>query len=408
MQMSVRVAVVGASGYTGAELMRLIAGASGLRRSSWPPATRWRASAAADVYPSLEIAYPDLTFEAFDPASARRDRPRLPRTAARGIDGAGAPTRRLGRLRRRPVGRVPAPATRRSTRRTTGSSTTQPALLAEAVFGLPELHRDELKAPTRRHAGMPRHRGDAGPAAAGRRRPDRADRHRRRHADGHLRRRTHARTTPTSSPTSTRTSSPTGCSTIGTPRRWSRRSVPTVHLHAPPRADEPRASSPRATPDRRGACTADVARSNRCGRSTPTEPFVAVTAAPPATKSVLGSNAAHVSARFDERTGHGHRDVRDRQPDQGRVGRRRAGGQRRPRASTRPPGSPPSGSHRDRRPGAGRRGPDVPGSRRRRSSRRCRTSGASPARPSSSSTAATRSPARPTTTRWRCSPRTSC
>ncbi len=33
------------------------------------------------------------------------------------------------------------------------------------------------------------------------------------------------------------------------------------------------------------------------------EPFVAVTGAPPATKSVLGSNAAHVSARFDERTG---------------------------------------------------------------------------------------------------------
>ena len=30
---------------------------------------------------------------------------------------------------------------------------------------------------------------------------------------------------------------------------------------------------------------------------------MAVTDAPPATKSVLGSNAAHVSARFDERTG---------------------------------------------------------------------------------------------------------
>ena len=28
-----------------------------------------------------------------------------------------------------------------------------------------------------------------------------------------------------------------------------------------------------------------------------------MTAKPPATKSVLGSNAAHVSARFDERTG---------------------------------------------------------------------------------------------------------
>jgi N-acetyl-gamma-glutamyl-phosphate reductase len=33
------------------------------------------------------------------------------------------------------------------------------------------------------------------------------------------------------------------------------------------------------------------------------EPFVAVLDDPPATKSVLGSNAAHVSARFDERTG---------------------------------------------------------------------------------------------------------
>jgi N-acetyl-gamma-glutamyl-phosphate reductase len=33
------------------------------------------------------------------------------------------------------------------------------------------------------------------------------------------------------------------------------------------------------------------------------EPFVAVVDQPPATKSVLGSNAAHVSARYDERTG---------------------------------------------------------------------------------------------------------
>jgi N-acetyl-gamma-glutamyl-phosphate reductase len=32
------------------------------------------------------------------------------------------------------------------------------------------------------------------------------------------------------------------------------------------------------------------------------EPFVAVLDRPPATKSVLGSNAAHVSARYDART----------------------------------------------------------------------------------------------------------
>ncbi len=34
----------------------------------------------------------------------------------------------------------------------------QPELLAEAVYGLPELHRDESAwAPTGGHAGMPRH-----------------------------------------------------------------------------------------------------------------------------------------------------------------------------------------------------------------------------------------------------------
>ena len=33
------------------------------------------------------------------------------------------------------------------------------------------------------------------------------------------------------------------------------------------------------------------------------EPFVAVSDEPPATKSVLGSNAAHVTARYDSRTG---------------------------------------------------------------------------------------------------------
>ncbi len=33
------------------------------------------------------------------------------------------------------------------------------------------------------------------------------------------------------------------------------------------------------------------------------EPFVAVIDGAPQTKSVMGSNAAHVSARFDERTG---------------------------------------------------------------------------------------------------------
>ncbi len=70
MQMAPRlsVGIIGASGYTGAELLRLAAqhpafdvviatgGSQAGRR-------------AADLYPSLEVAYPDLVFESFDPAA---------------------------------------------------------------------------------------------------------------------------------------------------------------------------------------------------------------------------------------------------------------------------------------------------------------------------------------------------
>jgi N-acetyl-gamma-glutamyl-phosphate reductase len=34
------------------------------------------------------------------------------------------------------------------------------------------------------------------------------------------------------------------------------------------------------------------------------EPFVVVRPAPPSTKATLGSNSAHLSARYDERTGY--------------------------------------------------------------------------------------------------------
>src|ERR1700736_4394585 len=65
----VRTGVFGASGYAGAELLRLAAGhpqldvvlATGERQAG----TR-----APDLYPSLAAAYPDLTFAAPDPAAA--------------------------------------------------------------------------------------------------------------------------------------------------------------------------------------------------------------------------------------------------------------------------------------------------------------------------------------------------
>ena len=51
------------------------------------------------------------------------------------------------------------------------------------------------------------------------------------------------------------------------------------------------------------------------------EPFVVVIDGSPSTKATLGSNAAHVTARYDAAHRHGDGALRARQPDQGRVRR---------------------------------------------------------------------------------------
>ena len=142
---------------------------------------------AADVYPSLEVAYPDLVFEAFDPADGRWARRRVPRSAARGVDGARAAARRLGRLRRRPVGGVPAEGRRGLSHvlrlrphptRPARRGGVRPARTASDGAEGGAAHR---------HTRLPRHRGHAGPAAPRRRRPRRADRDRREHRHRHHR-----------------------------------------------------------------------------------------------------------------------------------------------------------------------------------------------------------------------------
>ena len=69
MQMSggnIAVGIVGASGYTGAELLRLAA-----QHPDYDVKVATGDSMAgrraADLYPSLEVAYPDLVFSKFDP-----------------------------------------------------------------------------------------------------------------------------------------------------------------------------------------------------------------------------------------------------------------------------------------------------------------------------------------------------
>ena len=60
-----RAAIIGASGYTGAELMRLCAQHPDLRLTYATGDTQ-AGTPAASLYPSVAAAYPDLVFEAFD------------------------------------------------------------------------------------------------------------------------------------------------------------------------------------------------------------------------------------------------------------------------------------------------------------------------------------------------------
>ena len=64
-----RVGVVGASGYAGAELLRLCAGHPGFE-VAWATGETTAGSAVAAIYPSLAPAYGPMEFSAFDPARA--------------------------------------------------------------------------------------------------------------------------------------------------------------------------------------------------------------------------------------------------------------------------------------------------------------------------------------------------
>src|SRR5688500_10734084 len=64
----VRVGVIGASGFTGAELLRLAAGHPDFEIVQATAATSARVR-ACQRYPSLAAAYPDLVFESYVPAA---------------------------------------------------------------------------------------------------------------------------------------------------------------------------------------------------------------------------------------------------------------------------------------------------------------------------------------------------
>lgn len=139
----VSVGIIGASGFTGAELLRIAAQHPDLD-VVYATGDSQAGVRAADLYPGLAAAYPDLVFEAFDV-----DR-------ARGLDLAflGLPHEASMATAPELVGHVGCVVDLSAAYRLKdarhyptyyGFEHDQPALLDEAVYGLPELHRDELR-----------------------------------------------------------------------------------------------------------------------------------------------------------------------------------------------------------------------------------------------------------------------
>lgn len=138
----VAVGIVGASGFTGAELLRIAAQHPDFD-VVYATGDSQAGVHAADLYPGLRAAYPDLVFEAFDV-----DRARgldlvflgLPHEASMAmapelVGHVGCVVDLSAAYRLRDAAAYPAYY---------GFEHDQPELLAEAVYGLPELHRDEL------------------------------------------------------------------------------------------------------------------------------------------------------------------------------------------------------------------------------------------------------------------------
>ncbi len=194
MQMSgasIAVGIIGASGFTGAELLRLAAQHPDfdIRVATGDSMAGRR---AADLYPSLEVAYPDLVFSEFDPDEVTGlDLVflGLPHGASMDLAPSLVGSRRL---RRRSLGCLPAEGSGRlSDVLRLRTHATRPAGRGGVRTAGTASQRPEGR-PARRHTRLPCHRRHARAAAARRCRPDRDDGRRRQHTDGHHRRRTGA------------------------------------------------------------------------------------------------------------------------------------------------------------------------------------------------------------------------
>lgn len=294
-----RVGILGASGYTGAELLRLCAQHPAFELVVATGDTQ-AGVRAASLYPSVAAKYPDLVFTEFDPS------------AVDGLDVVflGLPHEASLSLAPQLIGSVGCVVDLSAAYRLKDASLypewygfqhDQPQLLASAVYGLPERHRAELV-------------GASLVATPG----------------CHVTAATLALAPLVDAGCITTSgivvNSITGVSGAG--RGLKHTSLYCTanedvnaygllhHRHTPEIEQEVGAQvlfTPHLAPMNRGilaTCYAqpagDVSTESLMGvlrEAYANEPFVVVTPESPSTKATLGSNAAHVTARFDERTG---------------------------------------------------------------------------------------------------------
>jgi N-acetyl-gamma-glutamyl-phosphate reductase len=295
----VDVGIIGASGFTGAELLRLAAQHPELDVRFATGDTQ-AGTRAADLYPSLAAAYPDLTFSTYDPAAlAGLDLVflGLPHGASQAmipelIGKVGHLVDLAADFRLHDAGLYP---------QWYGEPHTAPELLDAFAYGLPELFRDEIAAkghvaapgcyPTAAslalapfvRAGLVEPVGIVVDAASGVSGAGRAPK-----------------------PNTTFCAVDEDFTAYGL----------LDHRHTPEIEQATGAQvlfTPHLAPMNRGILATCYARPTgptsteallgHLRATYAAEPFVVVTDGSPSTKATLGSNCAHLTARFDERTG---------------------------------------------------------------------------------------------------------
>ena len=297
---------MGASGYTGVELLRLIAGHPGLVLKAATGDSQ-AGTAVASLYPSLAAHYPELVFADSSPE-----------TLAQQVDGVdlvflGLPHEASLALAPSLIGKVGCVVDLSAAYRLKDASSypkwygfehDQPALLNQAVYGLPELHRQALVgaqlvatpgcyvtaatlalAPLVR-LGLLENSGIIVDAASGVSGAGRVPKH-----------------------SNNFTTVNEDMNAYGL----------LDHRHTPEMQEQIGAHilfTPHLVPMNRGILATCYGRPvDGSGMSTKVliealqhfyakEPFVVVRPDSPSTKATLGSNAVHITARFDERTGY--------------------------------------------------------------------------------------------------------